>query len=136
MSLVSEIDHFRFSDTLNVYPRPFYVSLPTSYLMKDCVMPADSVMMHVRLNKDLKANAENIADSFGLSLSGLVKVLLTGVINHKEIPKEFLTKKKYEDYLIENAEKSLSGRKISSQKSKSILGFDVEEFRKKTETVG
>lgn len=99
-------------------------------------MPADSVMMHVRLNKDLKANAENIADSFGLSLSGLVKVLLTGVINHKEIPKEFLTKKKYEDYLIENAEKSLSGRKISSQKSKSILGFDVEEFRKKTETVG
>lgn len=99
-------------------------------------MSTDSVMMHVRLNKKLKENAENVADSFGLSLSGLVKVLLTGVVNNKEIPNELLKRRSYEQYLDEKVEEALSGKKISPKEANSILGFDVEEFRKRPEMVG
>lgn len=99
-------------------------------------MSTDSVMMHVRLNKNLKENAENVADSFGLSLSGLVKVLLTGVVNNKEIPKELLKRRSYDQYLGEKVKVALAGKKISPKEANSILGFDVEEFRRKTETVG
>ena len=100
-------------------------------------MSTDSVMMHVRLNKKLKENAENIAEDFGLSLSGLVKVLLSGVVNTKEIPKEFLShRKKYDDYLSEKVSASLSSNKISPEEAPKILGFDVEKLRKKPAMVG
>lgn len=86
-------------------------------------MSTDSVMMHVRLNKKLKENAENVADSFGLSLSGLVKVLLTGVVNNQGIPNELLKRRSYEQYLDEKVEEALSGKK--SHQKKQMLFWDL-----------
>jgi len=95
-------------------------------------MSADSVMIHVRLNKNLKTAVENTAESFGLSLSGLVKVLLTGVVNTQKIPSEFLAQKtNYEDFLTQKISSALESKKIAPEEANRILGFDVDELIKK-----
>ncbi|MBR0574495.1 MULTISPECIES: type II toxin-antitoxin system RelB/DinJ family antitoxin [Pasteurellaceae] len=45
-----------------------------------------TVNYQIRLNKELKENAIKIFDDYGLSLSQGIKMILTQVVNTKEIP--------------------------------------------------
>ena len=85
----------------------------------------ERISLSVKLNQDLYNDAEMIADKAGLSVEGLIKILLKGVSNLGEIPDQMLyNKQTYDDYIEEQVTKSLNGKKISSDEANKILGFD------------
>ena len=91
----------------------------------------EHIELLLKLNQDLYNDAEMIADKAGLSVEGLIKVLLKGVSNLGEIPDQILyNKQSYDDYIEEKVTESLNGKKISAEEANKILGFNPEEITK------
>ncbi len=54
-------------------------------------MQESSTMLHIRMDKDLKADFENACDDMGLSATSAVKLFAKAVIREGKIPFEITT---------------------------------------------
>lgn len=88
------------------------------------------VSLSININSDLYNDAELIADKAGLSLEGLIKVLLVGTVNSDGIPDQFLyNRQTYDDYIEQKVSESLNGKTISADEANKILGFNPENYK-------
>lgn len=61
---------------------------------------AKTAMLHVRVDSDLKGEAQYILEELGIPLSTVVRMLLTRIVEEGGLPVELVTTKKMRDEFV------------------------------------
>lgn len=71
-------------------------------------MPANTTMLHIRIDEDVKARAAAALDAVGLTLSDAVRILLTRVANEGGLPPGLtVSEESYDDWFRRKVQEAL-----------------------------
>ena len=89
---------------------------------------ANTTMLHVRVDEDVKAQASEALAAMGLSLSDAVRILLKRVVNDQAFPLELKVPNAQTRAAIEEARAMASARAVRFDSAEALLD-DLEKAR-------
>lgn len=95
-------------------------------------MKKSDTTINIRLQKEVKEEAQEILESFGLDLSAGIRLFLKQVINHKRVPFKIVTENGYtpeeEEEMVREAEEALENYKNGKQKGYLSVAEMLEDM--------
>ena len=96
------------------------------------VIMSNSVNMCVRVDAELKAQAEEILDQLGMNLNGTINMFLKQIVREKKVPLNLslINEKEYSpDYVIsqENREDGVDGRVLLEMMKKVVSEAETQK---------
>ena len=93
---------------------------------------SNSVNMCVRVDEELKAQAEEILDQLGMNLNGTINMFLKQIVREKKVPLNLslINEKEYSpDYVIsqENREDGVDGRVLLEMMKKVVSEAETQK---------
>lgn len=101
-------------------------------------MPANTTMLHIRIDEDIKTRAAAALEGVGLTLSDAVRILLTRVANEGGLPPALaVSEESYDDWFRRKVQEALDdpGPLIPHEQVMSEMR-DLIDARRKTKMDG